>query len=194
MSRLRSPSFCISKNCIFLGLSPPPFWCGAQNWWLIMIIWDLVCSWSEPNFLTPFSVSYHVTSNFAKCLHYSTFRGPYFHITWGYSHMVGYAGSPICIAHVDMTLTQSGAFYSRYSGYIWQERLTNLYLSCMAIVSGSFWLTYSRNTTVAFLWTTAYSKYTQQQFHARHDIMEDVTSSSCNSSSLNSSSNPDHLL
>ena len=33
------------------------------------------------------------------------FKWLYFHIARGYSHMVGHAGSPICIAHTDVTLT-----------------------------------------------------------------------------------------
>jgi len=65
-SRSRSLGFWSSDNCTFLGLSPPPFWHGAQNWWFIMIMWNLlvVCSLSEPDFLISFSVSYHATSNF----------------------------------------------------------------------------------------------------------------------------------
>jgi len=35
-SRSRSLSFWISENCTFLGVSSPPFWRGAQNWWLII--------------------------------------------------------------------------------------------------------------------------------------------------------------
>jgi len=34
-----------------LGLSPPPFWRGAQNSWLMMIVWDLDYSLSEPDFI-----------------------------------------------------------------------------------------------------------------------------------------------
>jgi len=37
--RSRSLTFWISENCTFLRLFPPPFWHGAQNWWLIMIVW-----------------------------------------------------------------------------------------------------------------------------------------------------------
>jgi len=51
-----------------------------------------------------FLVSYHVTSNFAQCRYYWTFKGPYFRIAWGWSYC---AGSPICIVFVDMTLTRS---------------------------------------------------------------------------------------
>ena len=46
-------------------------------------------SLSEPCFWISFSESYHVTSNFAECRYYRTFKGPYFPIA---SHMVG---SPI---------------------------------------------------------------------------------------------------
>jgi len=106
-SRSRSLSFWSSENCTFLGLSFPPFWHWAQNWWLIILVWDLVYSLSQPDFLISFSVSYHVISNFADCRHYRTFIGLYFRIAWCYSHMVGYAGSPIRIVHADMTLTRS---------------------------------------------------------------------------------------
>jgi len=106
-SRSRSLSFWSSENCTFLGLSFPPFWHWAQNWWLIILVWDLVYSLSQPDFLISFSVSYHVISNFAECQHYRTFIGLYFRIAWCYSHMVGYAGSPIRIVHADMTLTRS---------------------------------------------------------------------------------------
>jgi len=44
---------------------------------------------------------------FAECRYYWDFKWPYFRTAWGYSHMVGQAGSPICIAHTDMTLTWS---------------------------------------------------------------------------------------
>jgi len=48
--RSRSLSFLSSGNCTFLlGLSPP-FWHGAQKWWLIMIVWDFVYSLPEPDF------------------------------------------------------------------------------------------------------------------------------------------------
>jgi len=106
-SRSRSLSFWSSKNSTFLGLSPAPFWRGAQTWWLIMIIWDLVYSLSEPDFLISFSESYHVTSDFVECRRYMTFKEPYFSIAWGSSHVVGYAGSPVCILRADMTLTRS---------------------------------------------------------------------------------------
>jgi len=49
-SRSRSRSFRSCENYTFLGLSPP-FWCGAQNWWLAVIVWDLDYSLSEPDFL-----------------------------------------------------------------------------------------------------------------------------------------------
>jgi len=34
----------IAENCTFLGLSPLPFWRGAQNLSLIVIAWDLAYS------------------------------------------------------------------------------------------------------------------------------------------------------
>jgi len=49
-SRWRSWSFWSCENCTFLGLSPPLFWRVAQNWWLIVIVWHLVYSLSEPDF------------------------------------------------------------------------------------------------------------------------------------------------
>jgi len=42
----RSLRFWSSENCTFVRLSPPPFWRGTQNWWLITIVWDLVYSFS----------------------------------------------------------------------------------------------------------------------------------------------------
>jgi len=39
--------------------SPPLFWSVAQNWWLIVIIWDLLYRLSEPDFWISFSISYH---------------------------------------------------------------------------------------------------------------------------------------
>ena len=40
----------IAHSCTILGLSPPPFRRGAQNWWLVDIVWDLDYSLSEPDF------------------------------------------------------------------------------------------------------------------------------------------------
>jgi len=40
---------------------------GAQNWWLITTVWDLVYSFSEPHFWICLPVGGHVTSKFAKC-------------------------------------------------------------------------------------------------------------------------------
>jgi len=45
--RSRSRGFWTPKDCTSLGLSSP-FWHGTQNWWLIVIVWDLVYSLSEP--------------------------------------------------------------------------------------------------------------------------------------------------
>jgi len=64
-----------------------------------MIAWDLVYSLSELNFPISFSESYHVTSNFTECRHYTNFKGQ--------SHMVTSAHSPTCIVHADVTMTQS---------------------------------------------------------------------------------------
>jgi len=41
-SRSMSRSFWSSENSTFLRLSTPPFSCGTQNWWLMVIVWDLV--------------------------------------------------------------------------------------------------------------------------------------------------------
>jgi len=52
--RSRSRSFRSCENCTFLGLSTPPFWCEAQNyWWLVVIIRDLDYSLSELIFEFP---------------------------------------------------------------------------------------------------------------------------------------------
>ena len=60
--RSRSLSFWSSQNCTFLGLSPPPFWHGAQNW-----SYDNMEPSLQPNLWISFSLSYHVTSNFMEC-------------------------------------------------------------------------------------------------------------------------------
>jgi len=78
-----------------------------------------------PDFWISLSESHHGISNLAECRYYRTFKRPYFHIAWGFSHMVGYAGSPILIVDADMTdpiqsqrhcwsmtAAPSGAFYS----------------------------------------------------------------------------------
>ena len=36
-----------AHNCTFLGLSPPPLSRACQNWWLVVIVWDLVYSLTE---------------------------------------------------------------------------------------------------------------------------------------------------
>ena len=79
----------------------------SSNWWLMMIVFDLVHSMSEPDFRIPFYESYHVSSNFAECRHCTDFKWPYFCIAWGWSHTVGLAGSPTGIVHANVTLTQS---------------------------------------------------------------------------------------
>jgi len=67
----------IAHNCTFLGLSPPPLLCEAQNWWLIVIIWDLAYSLSEPDFRIYFLESYHDIANFAECRYFTKFKWPY---------------------------------------------------------------------------------------------------------------------
>jgi len=42
-----------------------------------------------PDFWISLSESHHWTSNLAECRYYRTFKRPYFHIAWGFSHMVG---------------------------------------------------------------------------------------------------------
>ena len=106
-SRSRWQSFRSCKNCTFLGLFPPPFWRGAQNWWLVVIVYDLVYCLLEPDFQIFIWESYHESSNFVECRYFTKFKSPYFGSVWCYSHMVGYAGSPTSTAYVDMTLTQS---------------------------------------------------------------------------------------
>ena len=39
----------VAHNCTFLDLAPP-FSRGAQKWWLLVIIWDLLYSLSESDF------------------------------------------------------------------------------------------------------------------------------------------------
>jgi len=64
--RSRSRGFRSSKNCSVLRLSPLPFWCAAQNWWLITTVWDLVYSYSDLDFWIYLPVGGHVTSKFVK--------------------------------------------------------------------------------------------------------------------------------
>jgi len=52
-----------------------------------------------------FPESYHVSSNFAERRYYTNLKSPYFRSAGGYGHMAGHAGSPMCIAHTDVTLT-----------------------------------------------------------------------------------------
>jgi len=44
----------ITHNCTFLHLPPLPFSRGAQNWWLVVIVWDLLYSLPEPDFRISF--------------------------------------------------------------------------------------------------------------------------------------------
>jgi len=48
-----------------------------------------------------------MSSNFTKCRYFTKFKWLYFGSALGYSHMVGRAGSPTRIVHIDMTLTGS---------------------------------------------------------------------------------------
>jgi len=97
----------IAHNCTFLDLFPPPLSRGAQNWWLLVIVWYLVYSLSEPDFRISFYENYHDSSNFAECRHFTKFKWPYFGTAWCHSQMVGHAGSPTGIVHADVTLTRS---------------------------------------------------------------------------------------
>jgi len=65
----------IAHNCTFLGLYSPPLSGRAQNLWLMVIVWDLVYSLSEPNFRISFQESYHESSNFAKCRYFTNSNG-----------------------------------------------------------------------------------------------------------------------
>jgi len=68
-------------------------------------ITGLLYSLSEPDFRISFYESYQVSSNFSECRYHTNFKWPYFRTAEGYGHMVGHAGSPICIAHIAVTLT-----------------------------------------------------------------------------------------
>jgi len=48
-----------------------------------------------------------MSSNFVECQYYTNFKWPYFRTAGGYGHMVVHTGSPICIAHTDLTSTWS---------------------------------------------------------------------------------------
>ena len=58
-------------------------------------------------FRISFYESYHESSNFAECRYCTKFKWPYFATARCYTYMVGYAGSPTCTVHVDLTLTRS---------------------------------------------------------------------------------------
>jgi len=66
-SRSRSRGFWFSENCTFQSLSPAPVCCAAQNWWLIMVVWDQVYYLLEPDFCISPPLGGYVTSKFAKC-------------------------------------------------------------------------------------------------------------------------------
>jgi len=67
----------------FSRISTLPVWHGAQNWWLIMIVWNLV-SLSEPNYKFLSQKAIARLQNFAECRYYRTYKGPYFLIAWDY--------------------------------------------------------------------------------------------------------------
>ena len=106
-SRSRSRTFRSCKNCTFLGLSPPPFWHRAQNWWLVETVWDLDYSLSELDFLISSYESYQDSSNFTDCRYFTKFKWPYFSNAWCYSHVLGHASSPTHPVYVIVTLTRS---------------------------------------------------------------------------------------
>jgi len=97
----------IAHNCTFLGLSPPPFSRGAQNWWLTLIVWDLVDSLSEPDFRISFYERYHYSSYFTECRYFTTFKWP--HISVLREDTVTWLGT-LVVLHVlcvGVTLTRS---------------------------------------------------------------------------------------
>ena len=96
-SRSRSHRSC--ENCTCLGLSHPPFWRGDQNWWLMVIVWDLLYSLSEPDFGISFLESYRESSNFAGCRHFTKLTCPFFGSACRYSQMVGHDDS-LVVLHV----------------------------------------------------------------------------------------------
>jgi len=104
-SRSRSLSFWSSKNCTFFRSISCAILAWSSN---LMVNYDnmgpslqLVRAWFF-NFLLR-----KLSCDFVECRRYRTFKEPYFSIAWGSSHVVGYAGSPVCILHADMTLTRS---------------------------------------------------------------------------------------
>ena len=96
-----------AHNCtLLLGLSPAPLLHAAQNWCLIMIVWDLIYSFSKPDFRIP---SRKAITRVQTSRNVDISRNSNGHIgsAWGYSQMVVRAGSTTAIVHVDMTLTRS---------------------------------------------------------------------------------------
>ena len=79
----------IAHKCTFIRLSPRPLSREAQNWRLLMIVWDLIYSLSEPDFRISFQENYHESSNFPDCRYFTKLRWPYFGSAWRYSQMVG---------------------------------------------------------------------------------------------------------
>ena len=69
-SRSRLLTFWTSENCTFLRLSPPLFWRHCHKWWVIMIVWHLVYSFSEPDLWISPPAGGQVTLKFTKCWHH----------------------------------------------------------------------------------------------------------------------------
>ena len=104
-SRSRSRSFRSCAKCTFLGLSPPPFWRGAQKWWLIMIVGPYAC-WS-PIFEFPSTKAVTRVQTSPNVDISPNSNGHISLSAWWYSHVVGHAGSPTCTVYVDLTLIRS---------------------------------------------------------------------------------------
>jgi len=94
----------ISKNCTCLRQSPPPFWRGAQNWWLIMgPSLQLVWAWFSNCLLRKLWREFKLRR--MSILH--RFQIAIFPYSWRLWSHGRHDGSPICIAHTDVTLTLS---------------------------------------------------------------------------------------
>jgi len=95
------PTF--AHNCTFLALFPLPFSRGAQNWWLLVIVWDLAYSLLSPIFEFPFRKAI-TTVHTSRNVDISQNSNSHILVL---RQVVGYAGSTTGIVHADMTLTQS---------------------------------------------------------------------------------------
>jgi len=91
----------VANNCTFLALFPPPLSRDTQNWWLVVIVWDLVYSLSEPDF------SNFLLRKLSWQLKFHEIQMAIFGSAWHHSQMVGHAGNSTGIVHADMTLTRS---------------------------------------------------------------------------------------